>query len=155
MRVDALCRRYLGDEEDAKDLMLETLIQALDRIDTYKYTGKGSLYAWISRIAVNKAINHITRQRWRTVRLDLWAQDNIPEPTEDEMETVPKEKLQEWIAGLPDLRRAVFNMYCIDGYSHKEIAKMLGISEKGSASVLVKARRQLKEKIRDYLKEQQ
>jgi RNA polymerase sigma-70 factor (ECF subfamily) len=46
-------------------------------------------------------------------------------------------------------------MYCIDGYSHKEIAKMLGISEKGSASVLVKARRQLKEKIRDYLKEQQ
>ncbi len=155
MRVDALCRRYLGDEEDAKDLMLETLIQALDRIDTYKYTGKGSLYAWISRIAVNKAINHITRQRWRTVRLDLWAQDNIPEPTEDEMDTVPKEKLQEWIAGLPDLRRAVFNMYCIDGYSHKEIAKMLGISEKGSASVLVKARRQLKEKIRDYLKEQQ
>lgn len=155
VRVDALCRRYLGDEEDAKDLMLETLIQALDRIDTYKYTGKGSLYAWISRIAVNKAINHITRQRWRTVRLDLWAQDNIPEPTEDEMDTVPKEKLQEWIAGLPDLRRAVFNMYCIDGYSHKEIAKMLGISEKGSASVLVKARRQLKEKIRDYLKEQQ
>ena len=155
VRVDALCRRYLGDEEDAKDLMLETLIQALDRIDTYKYSGKGSLYAWISRIAVNKAINHITRQRWRTVRLDLWAQDNIPEPTEDEMDTVPKEKLQEWIAGLPDLRRAVFNMYCIDGYSHKEIAKMLGISEKGSASVLVKARRQLKEKIRDYLKEQQ
>ena len=89
------------------------------------------------------------------MRLDLWAQDNIPEPTEDEMDTVPKEKLQEWIAGLPDLRRAVFNMYCIDGYSHKEIAKMLGISEKGSASVLVKARRQLKEKIRDYLKEQQ
>ena len=155
VRVDALCRRYLGDEEDAKDLMLETLIQALDRIDTYKYSGKGSLYAWISRIAVNKAINHITRQRWRTVRLDLWAYDNIPEPTEDEMDTVPKEKLQEWIAGLPDLRRAVFNMYCIDGYSHKEIAKMLGISEKGSASVLVKARRQLKEKIRDYLKEQQ
>ena len=155
VRVDALCRRYLGDEEDAKDLMLETLIQALDRIDTYKYTGKGSLYAWISRIAVNKAINHITRQRRRTVRLDLWAYDNIPEPTEDEMDTVPKEKLQEWIAGLPDLRRAVFNMYCIDGYSHKEIAKMLGISEKGSASVLVKARRQLKEKIRDYLEEQQ
>ncbi len=89
------------------------------------------------------------------MRLDLWPQDNIPEPTEDEMDTVPKEKLQEWIAGLPDLRRAVFNMYCIDGYSHKEIAKMLGISEKGSASVLVKARRQLKEKIRDYLKEQQ
>ena len=101
VRVDALCRRYLGDEEDAKDLMLETLIQALDRIDTYKYAGKGSLYAWISRIAVNKAINHIIRQRWRTVRLDLWPQDNIPEPTEDEMDTVPKEKLQEWIAGLP------------------------------------------------------
>ena len=159
VRVNALCRRYLGDEEEAKDLMLETLNQALDRIDTYKFTGKGSLYGWISRIAINKAIDQIRKQRWRTVPLDYWARDNIPEPTEDEMEAIPmeaipKEKLREWISELTDMRRAVFNMYCIDGYSHQEIARMLGITETGSTSILAKARKQLKDKIKRYLKEQ-
>ena len=154
VRVNALCRRYVGDDDDAKELMLETLIQALDKIDSYHYTNEGSLYAWISRIAINKSINQIKRQRWRMVHMDLWTQDNIPEPTEDEMVAIPKEKLREWIAGLPDLRRTVFNLYCIDGYSHKDISKMLGISETGSTSILAKARKQLKEKIKQYLKEQ-
>lgn len=153
-RVFALCRRYVGDADEAKDLMLEALIQALDKIDTYTFRGKGSLYGWISRIAVNKAINRIKRQRWRMVPLDVRVQDNIPDPTEEEMVTVPKEKLLAWIAELPDLRRAVFNLYCIDGYSHREIGEMLGISETGSTSTLAKARKQLKEKIRQYLKEQ-
>ena len=153
-RVYTLCRRYLGDGEEAKDLMQETFIQALDKIHSFTFTGKGSLYGWISRIAINKALNQIKRQRWRTVSLDLWSQDTLPEPTEEEMETVPQEKLLAWIASLPDLRRAVFNLYCVDGYSHKEIGKMLGISEKGSAGVLAKARKQLKEKIIHYLEEQ-
>lgn len=152
-RVYTLCRRYLGDADDARDLMQEALIQALDRIRTFKYCGKGSLYAWIRRIAINKAINRIKRQRWRMVPLDFRTQDNIPEPTESEMEEIPSEKLREWIAGLPDLRRTVFNLYCIDGYSHQQIGKMLGISETGSTSALAKARKQLKEKIKQYLKE--
>lgn len=151
-RVYTLCKRYLGNEDDAKDLMLETLLQALDKID--QYTGEGSLYGWIRRIAINKAINHIKRHRWRMVPLDLWAHDSIPEPTEEETVAVPKEKMREWIYELPDLRRAVFNLYCIDGYSHKEIALMLGISETGSTSILAKARKQLKEKIQQYINEQ-
>ena len=153
-RVHALCRRYLGNDDDAKDLMLETLIQALDKIDSYKYTGDGSLYAWIRRIAINKALNQIRRHRWRMVPMDFRVQDSIPEPEEDEMMSIPKEKLLEWIEGLPDLRRAVFNLYCVDGYSHQEIGKMLGISERGSTSTLAKARKQLKEKIEQYLKGQ-
>ncbi len=153
-KVNALCRRYLGNEEDAKDLMLETLNHALDRIDTYKYTGKGSLYGWISRIAINKAIDQIRKQRWRNVSLDFLAWDNIPEPTEEEIVSIPKEKLREWISELTYMRRAVFNMYCIDGYSHQEIARMLGITETGSTSILAKARKQLKDKIKRYLKDQ-
>lgn len=154
-RVYSLCRRYLGNEEDAKDLMLETLVQALDKIGAYKYTGEGSLYAWISRIAINKSINQIKRHRWRFVPLDHEAQDRLPEPTEEEVESIPKEKLQEWIAELPDMRRAVFNLYCMDGYSHQEIGRMLGISERASTSTMAKARKQLKEKIKQYLKEQE
>ena len=59
VRLNTLCKRYLGDEDDAKDLMLETLIQSLDKIDTFEYAGDGSLYAWMSRIAINKALNQI------------------------------------------------------------------------------------------------
>ena len=135
------------------DLLQESFIQALDKIDTFRFSGNGSLYAWIRRIAINKALNQIKRQRWETVSLDLWVQDNVQDPTEEEMEAVPQEKLLEWIARLPDVRRTVFNMYCIDGYSHKDIGKMLGISEKGSASALAKARKQLKEEIRRFLNE--
>lgn len=134
--------------------MLDTLIQALEKMDTYKYSGEGSLYAWLSRIAVNKAINRIKRYRWRMIPLDSLIKDDIPDPTGEEMEMVPQEKLREWIGALPDLRRAVFNLYCIEGYSHKEIAGMLGISERGSTSVLSKAKKQLKEQIRHYLETQ-
>ena len=77
--------------------------------------------------------------------------DNIPEPVEDEVASIPEEKILEWISRLPDLRRSVFNMYCIDGYSHQEISQMLGISVAGSTSVLAKARKQLKKEIRRYL----
>ena len=149
-----LCRRYLGDDEEAKDLMQESLIQALDKIQMFNGS-KGSLYGWISRIAINKALNQIRRKRWRTVSLDTWPQDTIPEPTDAEMESIPEEKLLEWISKLPDLRRAVFNLYFVDGYSHREIGQMLGISEKGSAGVLAKARKQLKEAIRHYLNGQE
>ncbi len=153
-RIYTLCRRYIGDNDEAKDLMQDTLIQALDRIQSFQFSGKGSLYAWIRRIAINKAINQLKRRRWRIVSLDFREQDMMAEPTGEEMEAIPQEKLLEWIAGLPDVRRTVFNLYCIDGYSHKEIGEVLGISEKGSAGILAKARKQLKEKIRQYLKEQ-
>ena len=86
--------------------------------------------------------------------MDLWTRDVIPEPTEDEMLTIPAEKIREWIAELPDMRRTVFNLHCIDGYSHREISEMLGISETGSTSMLAKARKRLKERIKQYLKEQ-
>ena len=154
VKLYTLCKRYLGDEDDAKDLMLETLIQALDKIDTFKYKGEGSLYAWMSRISINKALNLLKRHRWRMVSMDFWAQDNIPEPTEEDVAEIPKEKLREWISELPDMRRAVFNLYCIDGCSHQEIGRMLGISERGSSSTLAKARKELKGKIQRYLKEQ-
>ncbi|MBR1926556.1 MAG: sigma-70 family RNA polymerase sigma factor [Bacteroidales bacterium] len=155
VRLHTLCMRYTGDDEEAKDLMLETLVRALEKMGTYKYTGKGSLYAWISRIAINKALNQIQRHRWRMVRVDLWERDDIPDPTGDEIEAVPREKLLEWISSLPDLRRAVFNLFCIEGYSHREIGKMLGISETASSSVLAKARKRLKENVRQYLKERE
>lgn len=152
-RVLTLCRRYTDNDDAAEDLMQETLIKALKHITTYK--GKGSLFGWISKIAINLALNQIKRQHWQALPLDTWSYDIIPEPSEQDIELIPQDKLLEWISKLPDVRKAVFNMYCIDGYSHKKIGEMLGISEKGSASMLAKARRQLKEEINNYLKEKE
>ena len=152
-RVMTLCRRYTGCEADAQDLLQETFVKVLGRIETFQYTGNGSLYRWIRRIVINKALNDLRRIRKKGVLQDFPLKDDIAEPTEEEILAIPQEKMLEWISQLPELRRAVFNLYCIDGYSHKEIAKLLGISEKGSAGVLAKARKQLKQKIFQYIKE--
>ncbi len=148
-----LCRRYTGCEADAQDLLQETFVKVLGRIETFQYTGNGSLYRWIRRIVINKALNDLRGIRKKGVLQDFPLKDDIAEPTEEEILAIPQEKMLEWISQLPELRRAVFNLYCIDGYSHKEIAKLLGISEKGSAGVLAKARKQLKQKIFQYIKE--
>ena len=152
-RVMTLCRRYTGCEADAQDLLQETFVKVLGRIETFQYTGNGSLYRWIRRIVINKALNDLRGIRKKGVLQDFPLKDDIAEPTEEEILAIPQEKMLEWISQLPELRRAVFNLYCIDGYSHKEIAKLLGISEKGSAGVLAKARKQLKQKIFQYIKE--
>ena len=153
-RVYALCRRYIRNDDEAKDTMQEALVHALGRIQAFQYTSEGSLYRWLSRIAVNKAIDQIRKHRWKMVSHDFRENDTVPDPDGEEVETIPEEKLLEWIDRLPDLKRSVFNLYCIDGYSHKEIAQMLGITERGSTSILAKARKQLKAAIQQYLKEQ-
>lgn len=152
-KIYTLCRRYLRDDEDAKDLMHDALIKALEKIDSFNYSGDGSLYAWIRRITINMAVNHIKRYRWKIVALEDDMLDTRDLIEDERVTSIPHEVLLGWISSLPDVRRAVFNLYCIDGYTHREIASMLGISEKGSAGILAQARKQLKEKIRRYLKE--
>ena len=153
-RLFALCKRYTSSLEDAEDLMQESLIKALDKISQFEYKGAGSLYAWISRIAINMALNNIRKRKSQPIAGEQDISDDVPSPTESEMTSVPQEKLLEMISRLPETRRAVFNLYCIDGYSHREIAKTLGISEKGSASILAKARAQLKREIFRFINEE-
>ena len=153
LSVYRLCFSYLKNVTDTEDIVQETFVKVLGRIETFQYTGNGSLYRWIRRIVINKALNDLRGIRKKGVLQDFPLKDDIAEPTEEEILAIPQEKMLEWISQLPELRRAVFNLYCIDGYSHKEIAKLLGISEKGSAGVLAKARKQLKQKIFQYIKE--
>lgn len=153
-KVYTLCRRYLPAQDDAKDLMQDTWIQVFEKIQSFSYNGEGSLYKWICRIAINKAINHIKRFRWRIILWNDWERDDISEPSEEEIEIIPEEKLLEWISQLPDLRRVVFNLYVLEGLSHKEIGELLRIGEKSSSGILAKARKQLKKKIREFLKEE-
>lgn len=151
----ALCLRYIENREEARDLMHDAMIKAMDNFRSFRYTGEGSIWAWMSRITVNMAVDRLKHNsRFRQIPLDLVSGDEIEnalEPDAESVRRIPDDALDEMIAGLPPVKRTVFNMYCIDGYSHKDIAKALGISERGSTSILAKARASLKMALTDYL----
>ena len=151
----ALCLRYIENREEARDLMHDAMIKAMDNFRSSKYAGEGSVRAWRSRITVNMAVDRLKQNnRFRQIPLDLVSGDEIEnalEPDAESVRRIPDDALDEMIAGLPPVKRTVFNMYCIDGYSHKDIAKALGISERGSTSILAKARTSLKKALTDYL----
>ena len=88
----------------------------------------------------------------RLVPLDQTMETENPNTNEDAADDIPAQVLMDMVAALPSVRRTVFNMYCIDGFSHKDIAAAIGITEKGSASILAKARTQLRSAVNDYLK---
>ena len=146
----ALCIRYVGDRDEARDLMHDSIIKIFDTIGKYRPTG--SLKSWCSRITVNLVIDSMRKKkRFETVCLDQ-TNENIPEPQKDEILKIPKTELMRMVGELPQTKRVVFNLYCVEGYSHKDIAQMLDIKEKTSSSLLFKARAQLAKDIRDYIR---
>lgn len=146
----ALCIRYVGDRDEARDLMHDSIIKIFDTIGKYRPTG--SLKSWCSRITVNLVIDSLRKKkRFETVCLDQ-TKENIPEPQKDEILKIPKTELMRMVGELPQTKRVVFNLYCVEGYSHKDIAQMLDIKEKTSSSLLFKARAQLAEDIRNYIR---
>ena len=151
----ALCLRYIEDKEEARDLMHDTMIKAMDNFKSFRYAGEGSINAWISRIAVNMAIDRLKESsRFRQIPLEQVSGDEIEnalEPDAEYVRSVPDDVLDEIIASLSPVKRTVFNMYCIDGFSHKEIAGKLGITERGSTSIMAKARASVKNALMSYL----
>ena len=152
-RLYALCYRYVADREEAQDLMHDAMIKAMDSFRSFSYTGEGSLYAWLRRLTVHCVIDRLRQMsKLRLVPLDQTMETGNPEADEDAADDIPAQVLMDMVAALPSVRRTVFNMYCIDGFNHKDIAAAIGITEKGSASILAKARTQLKSAVNDYLK---
>lgn len=146
----ALCIRYVTDREEAKDLMHDSMIKIFDKIGKYRPTG--SLKSWCSRVTVNHVIDTMRRnRRFEVVTLEP-VQEKIPEPELEDVRRVPKAELMRMVGELPQTKRVIFNLYCVEGYSHKQIAEMLDIKEKTSSSLLFKAREQLAENVRNYIK---
>ncbi len=154
-RLYAICLRYIEDREEARDLMHDCMIKAMDNFKSFRYVSEGSLYAWLSRITVNMAINLLKESsRFRRIPFEQVGGDeleNALEPDAESVRKIPDGVLDKLIAELPPVRRTVFNMYCIDGYSHHDIARALGITERTSTSVLAKARASLKKALMNYI----
>lgn len=151
-RIHALCARYFEDQDKAKDFTHDIVLKIYDSIGRFRYLGKGSLWAWIKRIAVNAVINNIKHEIKVENTIHEATIVEIIDPKEDDIDIIPAEELLKMILELPYTQRLIMNMFCFDNYSHKEIARSIGITEKASASLLSKARKALKVKMNDYLK---
>ena len=144
-RLLSICMRYAGDRTTAEDLLHDAFLKIYGAFDRFTYRGTGSLRAWIERITVNVALEWIrSRSKLGSVTLDEGK-------AAAEVARVPREVLMRFIGELPEGYRAVFNLYCIEEYSHRDIARMLGINEKSSSSQLFRARAMLARRIRAYL----
>lgn len=155
-RLLAICMRYAGDRATAEDLMHDAFLKIYGAFGRFTYRGPGSLRAWIERITVNVALEWLrSRNRLGCVPLDEGrAAGGVaePEPAAEEIARVPRDVLLRFVGELPDGYRTVFNLYCMEEYSHREIAELLGINEKSSSSQLARARSILSRKVREYLK---
>ena len=155
-RLYTLCLRYVEDAEQARDLMHDSMIKALDNIKSFRNENDGSLYVWLRKITLNLIFDTLRQNtRFREISLELISDDEIQSvgETDDEpAQEIPENVFKQAMSALTPVRRAVFNMYYIDGFSHKEIAKALDITERGSTSILAKARTSVRKAITDYLK---
>ncbi|MFI3332269.1 MAG: sigma-70 family RNA polymerase sigma factor [Rikenellaceae bacterium] len=149
----AIAMRYVGERSVAEDILHDSFVKIYGSIKRFSYRGDGSLKAWMSRIVVNSSLEYLRRNRQRTISIDTTPiGDTLPmDDLSSRVERVPYDVLLAFVAELPDGYRTVFNLFCIEEYSHREIAKELGINEKSSSSQLLRAKRLLAAKIKSYI----
>ncbi|MEO9967793.1 MAG: sigma-70 family RNA polymerase sigma factor [Reichenbachiella sp.] len=135
------CLRYLNDEMEAEDAMIDGFMKVYSKIDTFEFRGKGSLEGWIKRIMVNESLMLLRKRKMDQVELDKV--HHLSSGRENAESQLMEETIVNVIQDLPNGYRTVFNMYVIEGYSHKEIGEKLNISENTSKSQLSKARASL------------
>ena len=149
--MTSVCLRYCKDREEANDMVQEGFIKVFKNLTRYEF--KGSFEGWMRRIFVNNAIDNIRRKKkdhlllGEDEKMDAFAEFEI-DPLKLEEELDPK-LVMEAIQKLTPAYKAVFSLYVIEEYSHKEIAEMLGISVGTSKSNLAKAKQNLRKFLHD------
>lgn len=161
-KLKGLCRRYVADAAIADDLVQETFITAIEKIELYK--GTGSFEGWIRRIAINKALQYIKEHQNKYLSLDTMRdaaneqQESVFSPNKFrraiEQASYSIDELLLVLDNLPLHHKTVFNLYVLDGYKHHEIAEMLNISTGTSKSHLSRARKKAQELLYEHAKQE-
>lgn len=139
-KMYALCNRYIKDKMEAEDVLVTSFTKIFERIHQYK--GEGSFVGWLRRVVVNESLSYLRKNKNMYLETDIEALHH--EPNFEKIDTqLEAEDLLKMINDLPTGYRIVFNLYAIDGFSHKEIANHLEISENTSKSQLSRARAML------------
>ena len=137
-----IAMRYLSDHHDAEDTLIQSFTKVFKNINRFSYQGQGSLGRWIRTILINESIRSLKKRHLIQFDQDI---QNIDFQNSDAngLQQLQASDITRMIEQLPTGYRTVFNLYVVEGYGHKEIADMLGISENTSKSQLKKARAQL------------
>ena len=136
--------RYCKSQEDAEDVLQEAFVKVFNSLE--KFRGEASIKYWIKRIVINTALNHHRKKVYLYPHLDIEEVHNIGDD-DVEITNYNYRDLLTIIQSLPQGCQAIFNLYAIEGYKHKEIAEMLEISEGTSKSQYARARSLIKELI--------
>lgn len=149
VKLYAVCLQYSDSDEEARDILQEGFIKIFQNLQNYKY--EGSFEGWVRRIVVNTALEKF-RARHNLYRVDNIDAISEPEadPGTEDYTGIDAADLLYIIRELPPKYRMVFNLYAIEGYSHREISEMLNISEGTSKSNLSRARNILQKKVNLY-----
>ncbi len=142
-----VCFRYVNDMETARDLLQEGFVKVFGSIEMY--LGLGSFEGWMRRIFVNCALEYLRKTDVLRESYDLDNTVNIASHSSSAVSDLSAQELMNLINTLPPGFRAVFNLFAIEGYSHKEISEMLNITESTSRSQYTRARQLLQQKIKE------
>ncbi|MFN3404431.1 MAG: RNA polymerase sigma factor [Cytophagaceae bacterium] len=138
--VMGICYRYSRSRPDAEDIFQEVFVKIFTNL--HQYSGNGSFEGWIRRIAVNTSIKYVQRDTFR-VSVEIDPEDDNLVDFSSAVEKLSANELLDLINELPEGYRLVFNLYAIEGYTHKEIGEMLSISEGTSKSQFFHAKKVL------------
>ncbi len=142
-----ICLRYSKEREEAKDILQEGFIKIFSNIK--KFEDSKSLENWMKTVVINTAIDRYRKKISEPYQVTMEEADE-PSIAAEVYEELDQQALLNAMQQLPEGYRAIFNLYVIEGFSHKEIAEKVGINEGTSKSQLAKARNMLKEKLSEY-----
>ena len=146
-RMFPVCLRYMGNREAAEDVLQEGFISLFSKLDSY--SGEGSFEGWARKVFVNTALMTLRKNDVMRKSEDIETAWSVSSEDPGALHNISYKELMGLIAGLPPGFRTVFNMFLIEGYSHKEISEALGITEATSRSQLQRARVMLQNKIKN------
>jgi len=145
-KMMGLCLRYAERMEEAEDMLQNGFIRVFDKLHTFK--GTGSLEGWIRKLMINESLAYIRKYKQVKTTVDMENAERLIPGSLHTGETAEAKDLLRMIQNLPAGFRTVFNLYAIEGYSHREIGELLGISEGTSKSQYARARMHLQNQLR-------
>jgi RNA polymerase sigma-70 factor (ECF subfamily) len=152
-KMYAVCLRYANNADDAQDLLQEGFIKVYRNL--HRFRAEGSFEGWIRRVFVNTSIEHFRKKSTKLSMVTDKEENTIEDADITALHKLAEKDIINIIQELSPGYRTVFNLYVVEGYSHKEIGELLGISEGTSKSQLARAKGVLQKRISQYLSDTQ
>lgn len=152
-KMYAVCLRYANNADDAQDLLQEGFIKVYKNI--HRFRAEGSFEGWIRRVFINSSIEHLRKKSAKLITVSEKEEGTIEDTDISALDSMAEKDIIRLIQELSPGYRTVFNLYVIEGFSHKEIGEQLGISEGTSKSQLARAKSILQKKVTQYLSDTQ